>query len=72
MFGRRRPLLRGAAVGGAAYYAGKKHAQAASGSKGGAAKTTADKINELKQLHDSGALTDEEFAKAKDKIIAEM
>ena len=91
MFGRRRPLVRAAVVGGAAYHIGKRNAQnqqaqqdqadadqaeqddqATAGSKGGQSKSPADRITELQHLHDSGALTDEEFAKAKQKVIAEM
>ena len=90
MFGRRRPLVRAAVVGGAAYHIGKKNAQnqaqqdqaeadqatadeqVNTGSKGGESKTEMDKITELQKLHENGALTDEEFASAKKKVIAEM
>jgi hypothetical protein len=91
MLGRRRPLLRGAVVGGAAYHIGKSNAQkqqaqqkqaaseqaaqdeqVAAGSKGGETTAEMDKITQLQKLHDSGALTDEEFASAKKKVIAEM
>ena len=78
-------VLKAAAVGGTAYYAGKKisekeqEAQAqtdASPSQPEAAATTGTgsdtvaQLQELAQLHDSGVLTDEEFASAKQKILA--
>jgi len=95
MFGRRRPLLRGAVVGGAAYQIGKNKAQndaqqqqtatdqpadeqmdqqnaQAQGSKGGQSNSNLDKLTELQKLHENGVLTDEEFAKAKEKLIAQL
>lgn len=101
MFGRRRPLLRGAAVGGAAYYAGKRRARnqasdeqaaadqeaenqkfeeymaqndanASTGSKGGESNSNFDELTKLQKLHENGILTDEEFADAKQKVIAKM
>lgn len=83
MPGRRRPILRAAAVGTVGYQAGKRGAQAAEGEQQAAAPPpsqapppdgapedpTTEKINELVQLHASGALTDEEFAAAKAKAL---
>jgi len=80
--GRRRPILRTAAIGGVAYAgskagarAGANQAQAAAPPPAAppppapAADPTTQKINELAQLHASGALTDEEFAAAKAKAL---
>jgi hypothetical protein len=90
--GRRRPLLRAAAVGGGAYAMGKRNARvqeeqqtqayeqgqqqaAASPPPPPAAPApapadpTVEKINQLAQLHASGALTDEEFAAAKARAL---
>jgi Short C-terminal domain len=58
---RRRPLLRAAAIGGGAYYMGKRHAK----------QHEFDAIQRLEQLgrlHDEGVLTDEEFAKQKSQL----
>jgi Short C-terminal domain len=88
----RRPLARlavGAAVGGAAYHAGKRHAQqdaynqpagqahdAAQATPPAAAPVSAappvDETGELERLaklHESGALTDAEFATAKARVL---
>jgi len=81
--GRRRPLLRAAAVGTVAYQGSKRGAQAAANEAEAAATPppqapppaaatedpTVEKIKELAQLHASGALTDEEFAAAKAKAL---
>ena len=77
--GRRRPLLRAAAVGTVGYQAGKRGAQAAENEAQAAAPpppaqeaappAAVEKINQLAQLHASGALTDEEFAAAKAKAL---
>jgi putative oligomerization/nucleic acid binding protein len=90
--GRRRPLLRAAAVGGGAYAMGKRNAriqeeqQAQAYEQGqqqaaapppppqaapapAPADPTVEKINQLAQLHASGALTDEEFAAAKAQAL---
>ena len=79
--GRRRPLLRAAAVGTVGYQASKRGAQAAQNEAQAAAPPppappadapedpTVEKINQLAQLHASGALTDEEFAAAKAKVL---
>ena len=93
LLGRRRPLLRGAIVGGAAYHMGKKRAQNEAaeeeqnrqiedlqGQKQGSAQQAAtddsdpsmQKIQKLQKMHDSGVLTDEEFSKAKAKVLAQM
>jgi hypothetical protein len=80
--GRRRPVARTAAVGAVAYKRGERRAAEAQNEEQAAAPpsqapppaavpeddTTA-KINELVQLHASGALTDEEFAAAKAKAL---
>ncbi len=89
--GRRRPLLRAAAVGGGAYAMGKRNArvqeeQQAQAYEQGRQEAappppppgppapppvdpTVEKINQLAQLHASGALTDEEFAAAKARAL---
>jgi Short C-terminal domain len=77
--GRRRPLLRAAAVGTVAYQGGKRGARAAQNQGQAAPEAaapaaaqedpTTQKINELAQLHASGALTDEEFSAAKAKAL---
>ncbi len=80
--GRRRPVARTAAVGAVAHKRGQQAAEAQNAASGGAAPPaqapppaaatqdeTTKKINELVQLHASGALTDEEFAAAKAKAL---
>ena len=95
--GRRRPLLRAAAVAGGSYVAGK-HAAArrqrdeeqdarintleaqqsvpaqagpapAGSAPAGPAPSIADELSRLAQLHQSGALTDQEFADAKAGLL---
>ena len=79
-------VLKAAAVGGTAYYAGKKiqekrdedkvetYAQPAVTATEAPTEVTGtdmvEKLQQLAQLHDSGALTDEEFASAKQKLLA--
>ena len=69
----RRPRLVGAAlVGGLGFAAGrasKGPAGAAPADQPAAAPDLAEKLKELADLHASGALTDEEFAAAKAKLI---
>lgn len=80
--GRRRPVVRAAALGTVAYQGSKRGAQAAENGAQNAAPPppsqeppgtpedpTVEKINQLAQLHASGALTDEEFAAAKAKAL---
>jgi hypothetical protein len=82
--GRRRPIVRAAAVGTVAYQGSKRGAEAGEAEADAAAAPppgqappaaappedpTVEKINELAQLHASGALTDEEFAAAKAKAL---
>jgi hypothetical protein len=81
--GRRRPIARDAAIGAVAYKRGERKAEEADMEAQAAAPppsqapppagepedSTTDKINELVQLHSSGALTDEEFAAAKAKAL---
>ncbi len=82
--GRRRPIVRAAAVGTVAYQGSKRGAEAGENEAEAAAAQappaqappaaapadpTVEKINELAQLHASGALTDEEFAAAKAKAL---
>lgn len=55
---RRRPLLRAAAIGGGAYYAGKRRQEAAIA-----------KLERLTRLHEHGVLTDEEFARQKASLL---
>jgi hypothetical protein len=80
---RRRPLLRAAAVGTVAYQGSKRGAMAGQNQTDQAAPPQAppppapaapadpvvEKINQLAQLHASGALTDEEFAAAKAQAL---
>jgi Short C-terminal domain len=79
-FRRRRPGMRlaaGAATAGVAYDAGKRHAQGeaedapappAAPTAAPAGDPTAE-LERLAQLHQSGALTDDEFAAAKAKVL---
>jgi hypothetical protein len=82
--GRRRPIARDAAIGAVAYKRGERRAEAAENEAQAAAPPppsqtpppaaapedpTTEKINELVQLHASGALTDDEFAAAKAKAL---
>ncbi|HYK69995.1 MAG TPA: SHOCT domain-containing protein [Streptosporangiaceae bacterium] len=89
MFGprvvRRRPLLRAAVVGGTAYAAGRRSADArnaeayqqsaqqapAPAAQQGAPSESSmlDQLGRLNALHQQGALTDEEFAAAKAKLL---
>ena len=81
---RRRPLLRAAAVGTVAYQGSKRGAMAGQSQAAQAAPPpppppapvaaapvdpTVEKINQLAQLHATGALTDEEFAAAKAQAL---
>jgi len=81
----RRPIFRGAAVGAAAYHAGKKREQRrereplesqeaapAPQAAADAGATSPDVIQQLKQLgelHEQGVLTDEEFAQQKARLL---
>jgi hypothetical protein len=77
--GRRRPLARDAAIGAVAYKRGERRAEESQADAPPAPQapppaaepedSTTEKINELVQLHASGALTDEEFAAAKAKAL---
>jgi Short C-terminal domain len=81
--GRRRPVVRAAALGTVAYQGSKRGAMAGQNEAAEAAAPpppapppaaeaedpTVEKINQLAQLHASGALTDEEFAAAKAKVL---
>jgi Short C-terminal domain len=81
--GRRRPIMRAAAIGTVAYQGSKRGAQAGANQAQQAAAPppppappaaapedpTVEKINQLAELHASGALTDEEFAAAKAKAL---
>jgi hypothetical protein len=82
---RRRPLLRAAAVGTIAYQGSKRGAMAGQEQMAqaqaappppapappapAAVDPVVEKINQLAQLHSSGALTDEEFAAAKAQAL---
>ena len=77
---RRRPAMRlaaGAATAGVAYNAGKRHAEgesaeaqpAAAPAAAPAAGDSTAELERLAQLHQSGALSDEEFAAAKAKVL---
>jgi Short C-terminal domain len=76
--GRRRPIARDAAIGAVAYKHGERRAEEAQAAApppqapppaAAPEDATTEKINELVQLHASGALTDEEFAAAKAKAL---
>ena len=80
MFRRRRPLLRAAAVGGAAYYAGKRRAEneadtyqegydQAQAENEGLTEGDIQQLKELSQLKDQGVLTEDEFEAQKRKIL---
>ena len=81
---RRRPLLRTAAIGGAGYMAGRAAARSyddqtaqappppappAASPDASRGASAADQLSQLSTLHQQGALTDEEFAAAKAKIL---
>jgi hypothetical protein len=75
---RRRPLLRAAAVGGSAYMMGKNVSRRAAeqGQQQPAAQvpaqpgpSMADQLSQLSVLRDQGALTDDEFAAAKARLL---
>jgi hypothetical protein len=83
-FRRRRPLLRAAAVGGTAYAVGKHRGRGAEAEdeqeqyddqvpqQAPAPASESDRLDSIKQLaelHDSGALSDEEFAREKDRLL---
>ena len=79
-------VLKAAAIGGTAYYAGKKihekqqddeaeiYAAPPASDPGMAAGDTGSdtvaQLQQLAQMHESGVLTDEEFASAKQKLLA--
>jgi hypothetical protein len=83
--GRRRPIARAAVIGTVAYQGSKRGAEAGENEAQAAAPPppaaeapptaaapadpTVEKIKELAQLHDTGTLTDEEFAAAKAKAL---
>jgi hypothetical protein len=80
MFRRRRPVLRAAAVGGAAYHMGKKvqegnDAQAeleemeAAPENDGLSEAAMAQLQQLAQLKEQGVLTQEEFDAQKQKIL---
>lgn len=74
LFRRRPPLMRlaaGAAVGGVAYQAGRRREQqgmTSAPAPAPAANPTAE-LERLAQLHQSGALTDDEFTAAKARLL---
>jgi putative oligomerization/nucleic acid binding protein len=93
-FGRRRPLMRAAAVGGIAYTASRRGAMAgqqqaeeqeapapeayappppapeeAPPAAADSADASIERVEQLAKLHESGVLTDEEFAAAKAKAL---
>lgn len=86
MMRRRRPIMRGAMVGGVGYVAGKagarRAAQEASREQPGessqapasappaAGGTVVEQLKQLGELRDSGVLTPEEFEREKQKILA--
>ena len=64
------PKVLKSAVGGGTAYQGGTHASPAGTVGAGAGNDTVAQLQQLAQLHDSGALTDEEFASAKQKLLA--
>lgn len=76
MLGRRRPLLRAAAVGGGAYALGKRRARLEAEEEEAYAEPTGlsqddlDELERLAQLLDKGVLTPEEFQEQKERILA--
>ncbi len=80
---RRRPLLRTAAIGGGAYMAGRasgrrseqgdagddQNQQTAPAQPAAPGPSAADQLSQLSTLHQQGALSDDEFAAAKAKIL---
>ncbi len=80
MFRRRRPVLRAAAVGGAAYHMGKKAQQGndaqaeldemeAAPENDGLSPDAIEQLQQLAKLKDQGVLTQEEFDTQKQKIL---
>jgi hypothetical protein len=84
MIRRRRPLLRGAMVGGAGYIAGKASANRAAreatapapaaappaaAAPAPAAPNAIEQLKQLGELRDSGVLTPEEFEREKQKLL---
>jgi hypothetical protein len=81
MLRRRRPLLRAAAVGGAAYYAGKRRAENEPGAEsdepvdegavddGSLTDDDISQLEKLSKLKEQGVLTDDEFEAQKQKIL---
>jgi hypothetical protein len=77
-------VLKAAAVGGTAYYAGKKVHEKRQGDQdetyesppasdpevAAAGADTVAQLQQLAQMHESGVLTDEEFSNAKQKLLA--
>ena len=79
MLGRRRPLLRAAAVGGTAYAIGRRRAQREDDmayeeemqqSGGGLSAESVDELERLGKLKEQGILTDAEFVEQKERILA--
>lgn len=67
---RRRPLLRAAAIGGGAYYAGKQRMESQQREHDERAGTEpVAQLEQLGKLHAEGVLTDEEFAAAKARLL---
>jgi Short C-terminal domain len=73
MVRRRRPLLRATMVGGVAYHAGnQRYSQAADGAPapaGGLSEAAIAQLEELAQLRDAEALTQDEFDAQKAQIL---
>jgi Short C-terminal domain len=76
-FRRRRPLLRGAAVAGGAYYAGKKAQERRDEDAGmdepqaggGLSPEAIEELKQLAALREQGILTDEEFEEQKQRLL---
>ena len=63
---RRRPLLRGAAIAGGAYYAGKRRMQA--GQRDRELQERTELLQRLVRMHEAGVLTDDEFATRREAL----
>jgi hypothetical protein len=86
MIRRRRPVLRAAALGGAASYASRRGAQteraqappqpapqqpaSAPQASGGTSQETIERLRQLGELHTQGVLTDDEFEQQKQRLLA--
>ncbi len=67
---RRRPILRAAAIGGGAYYAGKRRQDALVRKRVERAReAAAENLARLSKLHEQGVLSNAEFARQKARLL---